>query len=70
MVIFTNVTNAIDANVIVSEQDYILMTIQACSDVVVYLTPTPRDFTAAYEIHIGISGNSRTEIHRVGENPQ
>ena len=70
MVLFTNVSNPTNTNVIVSEQDYVLMTVKACSDVYIHLTPRPGDYTESYEIRIGINGNSRTEFHRVGSSPQ
>ena len=64
--LFTNASNPLDMNVLISEEDYLLTQIQACSDAIIHLTPTPRDYTKGYEIRVGIEENTKTQIIKIG----
>ncbi len=50
VLVFTNASNVLDMNVLITEEDYLLTTIRACSDAVIHLTPTPRDYSMGYKI--------------------
>ena len=64
--LFVNSSNAPDTNVMLTEQDYILFTVRACSDASVRLTPLPGDYSQEYQVNIGVDGNTLIEIRRVG----